>query len=324
MPPNASSSAFLKFNEDASLNILISGMDIGQGLLTVMAQVAAEVLSIPPSKIRVETPDTDRNPYEWQTVGSHVTWGCGNAVKKAAIDARDQIFDLVERALGLPANMLFLEDEKVKCSTKPEWELPLKNFVINGIMTEDGTFKGGPINGRGTFMPEFTSTNADPETSQGGHPNVHYTVGAAAMLLEIDKDTGKMKVLKVVEALDVGKAINPDLVKGQIVGGIVQGLATVLYEDMRFDNRGKLLNPNFTDYKLPTCLDIPEEIVPIIVEVAQPDGPYGARGVGEHTMLPAAPMIANAIDDAFGIRMKSMPITAEKVAMAILNQKKNE
>lgn len=324
MPPNASSSAFLKFNEDASLNILISGMDIGQGLLTVMAQVAAEVLSIPPSKIRVETPDTDRNPYEWQTVGSHVTWGCGNAVKKAAIDARDQIFELVERALGLPANMLFLEDEKVKCSTKPGWELHLKSFVINGIMTEDGTFKGGPINGRGTFMPEFTSTNADPETSQGGHPNVHYTVGAAAMLLEIDKDTGKMKVLKVVEALDVGKAINPDLVKGQIVGGIVQGLATVLYEDMRFDNRGKMLNPNFTDYKLPTCLDIPEEIVPIIVEVAQPDGPYGARGVGEHTMLPAAPMIANAIDDAFGIRMKSMPITAEKVAMAILNQKKNE
>ena len=321
MPPNASSSAFLKFNEDASLNILISGMDIGQGLLTVMAQVAAEVLSIPTHKIRVETPDTDRNPYEWQTVGSHVTWGCGNAVKKAAIDARDQIFELVERALGLPANMLFLEDEKVKCSTKPGWELHLKSFVINGIMTEDGTFKGGPINGRGTFMPEFTSTNADPETSQGGHPNVHYTVGAAAMLLEIDKDTGKMKVLKVVEALDVGKAINPDLVKGQIVGGIVQGLATVLYEDMRFDSRGKLLNPNFTDYKLPTTLDIPDEIIPIIVEVAQPDGPYGARGVGEHTMLPAAPMIANAIDDAFGIRMKSMPITAEKVAMAILNQK---
>jgi carbon-monoxide dehydrogenase large subunit len=321
MPPNASSSAFLKFNEDASLNILISGMDIGQGLLTVMAQVAAEVLSIPTHKIRVETPDTDRNPYEWQTVGSHVTWGCGNAVKKAAIDARDQIFELVERALGLPANMLFLEDEKVKCKTKPEWELPLKSFVINGIMKEDGTFKGGPINGRGTFMPEFTSTNADPETSQGGHPNVHYTVGAAAMLLEIDKETGKMKVLKVVEALDVGKAINPDLVKGQIVGGIVQGLATVLYEDMRFDNRGKMLNPNFTDYKLPTCLDIPDEIVSIIVEVAQPDGPYGARGVGEHTMLPAAPMIANAIEDALGIRMKSMPITAEKVAMAILNQK---
>jgi len=319
MPPNASSSAFLKFNEDASINILISGMDIGQGLLTVMAQIAAEVLSIPPHKIRVETPDTDRNPYEWQTVGSHVTWGCGNAVKKAAIDARDQIFELVERALDLPSNMLFLEDEKVKCKTKPDWELPLKSFVINGIMKEDGTFKGGPINGRGTFMPEFTSTNADPETSQGGHPNVHYTVGAAALLLEIDKQTGKMKVLKVVEAVDVGKAINPDLVKGQIIGGIVQGLSTVLYEDMRFDDHGKMLNPNFTDYKLPTSMDIPEEIIPIIVEVSQPDGPYGARGVGEHTMLPCAPMIANAIEDALEIRIKSMPVTAEKIVLHLLN-----
>lgn len=321
IPPNASSSAFLKFNEDASLNILVSGMDIGQGLLTVMAQIAAEILSVPPEKIRVETPDTDRNPYHWQTVGSHVSWACGNAVKKAAIDAREEIFDIVERAFGFPTDALYLEDEKVKCKTKPDWELPLKSFVISGIMTEDGTFKGGPVTGRGTFMPEFTSTNADPETSQGGHPNVHYTVGAAALLLEIDKETGKMKVLKVVEAIDAGKALNPDLVRGQITGGVVQGLATVLYEDIRFDNRGKQLNPNFTDYKIPTCLDVPEEIVPIIVEVAQPDGPFGARGVGEHTMIPCAPMIGNAVHDALGIRIKSMPITAEKVCLEILKNK---
>ena len=171
-------------------------------------------------------------------------------------------------------------------------------------------------------MPEFTSTDADPETSQGGHPNVHYTVGAAAVLLQIDKESGKMKVLKVVEAIDAGKAINPDLVKGQVTGGLMQGLATVLYEDMRFDNKGKMLNPNFTDYKIPTSMDIPDEIVPIIIEVPQPDGPFGARGIGEHTMLPAAPMIANAIEDALGIRIKSMPITAEKVALTIIKKEK--
>ncbi|NQV07802.1 xanthine dehydrogenase family protein molybdopterin-binding subunit, partial [bacterium] len=96
-----------------------------------------------------------------------------------------------------------------------------------------------------------------------------------------------------------------------------QGLATVLYEDMRFDADGKMMNPTFTDYKIPTALDIPDEIIPIIVEVPQPDGPFGARGVGEHTMIPAAPMIANAINDAFGIRIKTMPLTAEKVSMAI-------
>lgn len=322
MPPNASSSCFLKFNEDGSLNILVSGMDIGQGFLTAMAQVAAEILSVPTHKIRVENPDTDRNPYEWQTVASHVTWSCGNAVKNAAVDARDQIFALVARSKFLSPDTLYLEDEKVKCTTKPTFELPFKDFIISGIQMEDGTYRGGPVIGRGIFMPEFSSTNADPETSQGGHPNVHYTVGAAAVTLEIDIHTGKMRILKVVEAVDVGKAINPDLVRGQIIGGLLQGISTVLYEEMKFDQRGKMLNPNFTDYKIPTALDIPDEIVPIIVEVPQPDGPFGARGMGEHPMIPVAPMIANAIDDALDIRINSMPITAEKLCLEILKNKK--
>ncbi len=315
MPPNASSSAFLKFNEDGSLNILVSGMEIGQGLLTVMAQIASEVLTVPVSKIRVETPDTDRNPYEWQTVGSHVTWGCGNAVKRAAIDARLKIFALVERVHCLDRSCLYLEGEKVKCHTKPDFALALKDFVINGIQAEDYTFKGGPIMGVGMFMPEFASAIGDPETGQGGHPNVHYTTGAAGVVLEVDKETGKMKILKAALAVDCGKAINPDLVKGQIVGGMLQGFATVLYEDMRFSDKGKLLNANFSDYKIPTSMDAPEQIIPIIVEVPQPDGPYGARGVGEHTMIPAAPLIANAVEDALGVRIKSMPVTKEKVAL---------
>jgi carbon-monoxide dehydrogenase large subunit len=161
---------------------------------------------------------------------------------------------------------------------------------------------------------------SDPETGQGGHPNVHYTVGAAGVILEVDRETGKMKVLKATLAVDVGRAINPDLVKGQITGGLLQGLATVLYEDMRFDEKGRLLNPNFTDYKIPTSMDVPDEMIPIVVEVPQPDGPFGARGVGEHTMIPAAPMIANAIEDAVSVRITSMPITAEKLALAIWKQ----
>jgi carbon-monoxide dehydrogenase large subunit len=161
----------------------------------------------------------------------------------------------------------------------------------------------------------------DPETGQGGHPNVHYTVGAGAIVLEVDKQTGRMKVLKAVEAVDAGKAINPATVKGQVTGGLLQGLATVLYEDMRYDENGKLLNPNFTDYKIPTAMDIPDEVVPIIVEVPQPDGPFGARGMAEHTMIPAAPMVANAVEDAVGVRVKSMPITAEKVGLALADEK---
>lgn len=323
MPPNASSSCFLKFNEDASINILASGMDIGQGYLTVMAQIAGEILGVPTHKIRTENPDTDRNPYEWQTVASHVTWSSGNAVKLAALDARNQIFDLIVRTKHLPKDTLYLEDEKVKCTQKPNFELPLKDFVIDGIqMKEDGTFKGGPITGRGTFLPEFSSTKADPDTSQGGHPNVHYTVGAGAVILEVDKQTGKIDILKVVEAIDGGKIINPSLAKGQVIGGLVQGLATVLYEDIRYDENGKLLNPNFTDYKIPTAKDIPGEIIPILIEVPQPDGPFGARGIGEQTMLPAAPMVANAVEDALGIRIKSMPVSAEKVLLEYLKNGK--
>lgn len=318
MPPNAASSAFIKFNEDGSLNVLISAMEIGQGLLTVMAQIAAEVLTVPISKIRVEMPDTDRTPYEWQTVASHITWGTGNAVKKAAEDCREQIFDLVERTFGKKREDLYLESEHVCSRTDANFKKPMREFVVSGFMMNDGTYRGGPVMGRGMFMPEFASALSDPETSQGGKPNVHYTVGAAAVEVEIDRETGRTRIPKVVLAVDVGKAINPDLVKGQVVGGIVQGIATVLFEDMRFDEKGRLLNSNFTDYKIPTAMDIPEEVVSILVEVPQPDGPYGARGIGEHTMIPAAPMIANAIEDALGIRMKSMPITAEKVALEIM------
>ena len=318
MPPNASSASFLKFNEDGSINITVSGMELGQGYLTVMAQVAAEVLAVPPDKIRVETPDTDRNPYEWQTVASHVTWSCGNAVHAAAVEARQKIYDTVHDARGYEEGTLYLEDEAVKCETDPDFELPLADFVIDGIPMEDGTYRGGPIVGSGKFMPEFTSALSDPETSQGGHPNVHYTTGAAGIVLEIDIETGRMHVKKVALAVDVGRAINPALIEGQITGGMLQGLATVLYEDMRFDDHGRLLNPNFTDYKIPTSLDTPDEIIPNIVEVAQPDGPYGARGVGEHTKIPAAPMVANAVEPALGLRITSMPITAEKVVLAAL------
>lgn len=324
MPPNASSSSFLKFNEDGSINISVSGMELGQGYLTVMAQIAAEVLSVPTSKIRVETPDTDRNPYEWQTVASHVTWSCGNAVHEAAVEAREKIFEVVHEVHGFEEGSLYLENEAVHCATDSEFELPLADFVIDGIEDFDGTYKGGPIVGSGRYMPDFTSARSDPETSQGGHPNVHYTVGAAGVVLEVDRETGRTDIRKIALAVDVGKAINPSLVEGQITGGLVQGLATALYEDMRFDETGRLLNPTFTDYKIPTAHDIPDEMIPIIIEVAQPDGPFGARGVGEHTMIPAAPVVANAICDALGIRITSMPITAEKVALTLLDQEENK
>lgn len=181
----------------------------------------------------------------------------------------------------------------------------------------DGTFRGGPILGRGSFMPEFTSAKVNPETGMGGHPNVHYTTGAGAVEVDIDKETGRIRVLKMAEAFDAGKAINPDLVRHQIEGGFVQGLGTALWEEVKFNADGKILNPNFTDYKIPTALDVPREMNPIIVEVPQPDGPFGARGIGEHTMIPVMPAVANAVENALGIRIKNPPITAEKIVQAL-------
>lgn len=317
MPANASSAAYLKFNENGGMNLSVSGMEIGQGFLTVMAQIASEVLSVPVAKIRVETPDTDRNAYEWQTVGSHVTWSCGNAVRSAAEDVKAKLIATAARGCHRDPADLFLSDECVRSRTDSKFSLRFSDFVISGIMQPDGRFIGGPIHGTGMFMPEFTSALGDPETSQGGCPNVHYTVGCAGAIVEFDKETGKMHIRKVALAVDAGKAINPELVRGQIVGGIVQGLATALYEDMRYGPDGRLLNPNFSDYKIPTALDCPEQIVPIILETPQPDGPFGARGVGEHTMIASAPMMADAIENALGIRLKSMPLTAEKIALAL-------
>ncbi|MBN2657592.1 MAG: xanthine dehydrogenase family protein molybdopterin-binding subunit [Spirochaetales bacterium] len=320
MPPNAGSSVFIKFSEDGSINVLVSGMEIGQGLHTAVAKFASEILTVPLNKIRVELPDTDRNPYEWQTVASHETWELGNATIRAARDARAKIFDVVSRAFHLEKESLYLEDGKVKDDLDPDFALPFEDFVITGIQTEFNTWVGGPIMGIGSFIPEFTNAMVDPDTGMGGHPNVHYTVGAGAVKIELNKKTGVVRVVKMAEGFDCGKAINPDLVKDQIVGGFIQGLGTALYEVCIFDDKGKMLNTNFTDYKIPTILEMPDEMIPIIVEVPQPDGPFGARGMSEHTMIPVMPAVANAIANAIGLRIKDIPLTAEKVALRPLQK----
>jgi carbon-monoxide dehydrogenase large subunit len=238
-------------------------------------------------------------------------------VKNAALEIREKLLETVARGRQRDAADLYLENEHVRSRADAAFFVPFCEFVIDGLMQPDGRFIGGPIHGTGAFMPEFTSALGDPETSQGGRPNVHYTVGCAGVTLEVDRETGKIKVLKAVLAIDAGKVINPSLVKGQIVGGVVQGLATALYEDIRYAPNGRLLNPNFTNYKLPTSQDCPLEIVPIMLESPQPDGPFGARGVGEHTMIAAAPMVADAIENAVGVRLQTMPLTAEKVALAL-------
>jgi carbon-monoxide dehydrogenase large subunit len=164
-------------------------------------------------------------------------------------------------------------------------------------------------------MPSYV-TNLDPETGQGARGVVHYTTGAEAVELEVDTRTGQVDILRVAAAFDVGKAINPELVKTQIEGGVVQGLSSVLLEALLLKN-GKPLNASFVDYRIMTAVDTPGSILATIVEVPQDDGPWGARGVGEHTMVPTAPAVGNALYDALGIRFNEMPVTAEKIFLAL-------
>ncbi len=141
--------------------------------------------------------------------------------------------------------------------------------------------------------------------------------GAQAVEVEVDMDTGRVRVLRGVAAFDVGKAINPEMVRAQMEGGFVQGLSTALFESLQL-KEGVLQNPSFVDYRIATSTDVPSDIETIIVEVAQDDGPWGARGIGEHAMVPTIPAIANAIYDAIGIRVGAPPYTSEKVYLAML------
>ena len=166
-------------------------------------------------------------------------------------------------------------------------------------------------------MPTYV-TGLDAETGQGPRAVVHYTVGAQAVEVEVDMDTGKVEVIRGVAAFDVGKAINPDMVKAQMEGGFVQGLSTALFEGLQLKD-GYLQNPSFVDYRIATCTDVPANIAAIIVEVAQDDGPWGARGIGEHAMVPTVPAVANAIYDAIGIRVGAPPYSSEKVYLAMLD-----
>jgi CO/xanthine dehydrogenase Mo-binding subunit len=316
MPPNPGSAAIVRFNEDATVNVSIGAQDLGQGAFTAMAQIAAQALGVPYEWVRVSVPvDTKYSPYEWQTVASRITWSTGNAVKAAAEDARHQILDIVAGHWGEDAKDLDIKDGVV-FSYRSEQEQSLKGMVVYGLPNEDFEgWTGGPIVGQGKFMPTYV-TNLDFETGQGARAVVHYTVGAQAVDLEVDTETGEIAVLKIASAYDVGKAINPDLILTQIEGGAVHGMSSA-FEGLQFDEKGRPRNPNLVDYRIATAADIPREIEGAYVETPVEDGPWGARGVGEHVMVPTAPAMANALYDALGIRFDDLPLSAERIYMAL-------
>lgn len=312
MPNNATTAAIVKFNENGCAEVLFSGTEMGQGSMTAMAQIASETIGIPFEDITViSLPDTDYSPYDWQTVASKLTYTVGNAVKAACQDALEQILSTASLVMKVSKEDLEIKDRHVSSRSKNK-KIPLTKFCM-GYQFDDGHTIGGAIVGRGFFTPEGC-INCDPETGYSPKPVTNWTFGAQAVDLEISSLTGEIKIHKVACSYDVGKVIFPDGVKGQAYGGIVQGMGAGLMEQLILDEKtGKILNQSFVDYKIPTCKDIPDEMVTTFIETKQLDGPYGARGIGEHTMIPTPAAIANAVFNATGIRIKELPVTAEKI-----------
>ncbi|MGV8146784.1 MAG: xanthine dehydrogenase family protein molybdopterin-binding subunit [Alkaliphilus sp.] len=313
MPTNVASSAIIKLNEDGTAHLLVTAQDMGQGSDTVLVQIAAEVLSIHPDEITIKTGDTDHTPYEWQTVASRTTYCAGNSVKSACEDAKNQLLELAQIKMGIFKRDLELQDGYIASKIYPDKKIPISELAL-GLTLEDGSGIHGPIIGRGVFIPP-NIRNADKKTGLGDKPVVFWTFGSQGVEIEVDIETGQIKVLEVVSCFDVGKVINPQLIEGQVEGGIVQGIGSALFEELVI-KEGKVKNDSFVDYKIPTADDMPKMIIKF-VENPEETGPFGARAIAEVCMVAAAPAIANALYDAVGVRVKTMPLTAERVLKAI-------
>jgi len=319
MPTNVASSAIVKLNEDGTAHLLVTAQDMGQGSDTILVQIAAEVLSIHPDKITIKTGDTDHTPYEWQTVASRTTYCAGNSVKSACEDAKEQLLELAQIKMGIYKRDLELEDGHIASKIYPDRKMPISDLAL-GLTLEDGSGIHGPIIGRGVFIPP-NIRNADKKTGLGDKPVVFWTFGSQGVEIEVDIETGQIKVLEVVSCFDVGKVINPQLIEGQVEGGIVQGIGSALFEELIIKD-GEVKNDSFVDYKIPTADDMPKMTIKF-VENPEETGPFGARAIAEVCMVAAAPAIANALHDAIGVRVKTMPLTAERVLKAIREKKSN-
>ena len=300
---NELGAAFVKLNEDCSLNVIVGAIDIGQGSDTVMGQIAAEIFSIDSSMVKVFSGDSDICPYDMGTHSSRQTYVSGNAVKLAAEEAREQFLMALAEAKGLEQSNLYLADGQV-------WDKVQAKAVMtvgDAAMLVMHNPKNYQIMGRGSFAPV---TNAPPFLA-------HFAE------VEVDTETGQVEVLQIVAAHDLGLPINPLIVSGQIEGGVVQGIGCTMSEELVIDqSTGQVLNPNFIDYKIPSALDIPKQIQTLVALTNEPTGPFGAKGLGEPVLVGVAPAIANAIRDAIGVEINTLPITSEKVLKVIRDNKR--
>lgn len=306
----SSSSAFVKIESDGTVVIMSSGIEMGQGAQTTLAMIASEVLGIPMANIRVNLPDSDFTPYDESTTSSKFTFHGGNAVRLAALDARKQILKIARKAFAVKSyNELEMSDGAVFVKKDPK-----SKKTIGSLLTSGHYGKLSNVVGRGAFFSDYARP-LDPETSQSPRATACWMHAAHGAEVEVDEQTGAVRILRIIAAHDVGKALNPMGAQQQIEGGVLMGIGQAICEQM-ITEKGKVLNPSFKDYKIPTARDVPE-ITPRIVEVQHWKGPFGAKGLGEVPIAPTPAAIANAVSEAVGVRIFDLPLTAEKILRAI-------
>jgi CO/xanthine dehydrogenase Mo-binding subunit len=284
--------ALCRLENDGTFTVVVGSVDLS-GSDTSLALIAADELSQPAEAVNVTHDSTDSMPYSGLSAGSKTTYTVGAAVLSAARDARTQIFSIAAEMLEAATDDMELRDDKVMVKGVPEKHVTLQQIAASS-MNFGAPF--GPILGRGRSANRAASP----------------TFVAHLAKVAVDPETGEVRVLDYVAAQDVGRAINPAEVEGQIHGGIVQGIGWALLEGMSYDENGQLLTATLMDYALPQSREMPT-ITPLLVEIPSPLGPFGAKGVGEPPVIPVAAAIANAIRDATGVRMTQIPMTPERV-----------
>jgi len=309
------STAIVKVHHDG-IELQTSAGELGQGSNTALAQIVAEEFGIPADEVILTLTDTDITPVDHLAGSSRQTYNDGNATCLACLDAKRQLFEQAAGKLGLPPDRLETKNYQIFVKDSPEKSINISDLFDDLYLVGPYQSQGADITGKATFKQEVA--DYDPNAGQGERRVSFYSHGAQAAEVEVNVETGKVRIVKFVGAMDVGKAINPMGVEGQMEGGAYMGIGNTLYEHLVIDN-GQVVNPNFMDYKLPNICEMPhvKDIQSIIVEAHHRDGPYGAKGAGEVVIVPTAPAIANAIYHAVGVRIKDMPITSEKILSAL-------
>ena len=288
--------------------LYIGDADIGQGSDTVLAMSACEAMGITMDKISVVSADSDLTPIGFGAYSSRVTLMGGNACKMAGEEIKKQILKTASEILSIDENNLEAKDNKVYVKDNPETSIPWMDAGSAYFS------KNGPLVGKGHYSPPKGLGGKYKGAAVGTSPA--YSFSATVCEVEVDMETGKVKVNNFWDAHDCGTAINPLSAEGQAEGAVVMGMSEVLFENEVFDKNGKMLNADLHNYIIATSADMPE-ISSTIVDSYEPAGPFGAKEIGEGATLPILGALANAIADAIGVRIFDLPITPEKVLMAI-------